>query len=123
VQLHHWQGVATLPVLIDGGTHVEFVLDSGASTVQIPEDVFARMQANGATPPVIGQITSHIANGSSFQSRVIRLDAVQIGGVTVTNVLCTIAPRGSPPLLGQTVLQKFPNWSVDNQRGVFRWGP
>lgn len=121
VQLHRAHGVTTLPVLIDGGTHVEFILDSGAASVVIPEDVFDRMQANGASPPVIGQMNAKLADGRVVQDRLIRLASVQVGSVTVSNVICAIAPRGSPALLGQTVLQRFPNWSVNNQRGVFSW--
>lgn len=123
VPLHHKGSLTTVSAAIDGGTHVEFILDSGASSVVIPEDVYERMQTNGASPPILGRTNARIADGSIVQNRLIRLESLQIGGVTISNVLCQISPRGADALLGQTVLQRLPNWSVDNQRGVLSWGP
>lgn len=105
---------------INDAVTVRFVLDTGASDVLIPEDVATALQRAGKLEPgdVIGTRTYVLADGSKVPSKRVLLRQLTVGGQTVTNVAASIGRRGSPPLLGQSFLSKFPSWTLDNERHV-----
>lgn len=123
VPLHHMSGVATLPVLVNGVAVLEFVVDSGAAEIGIPEDVFERLQRDGVVSErdFTGEGRFRTADGRTYTSRVFRLRMVQLGNQRFTDISAHVSPKGSPMLLGQSLLGKLHSWSVDNQRGVFLW--
>ena len=46
------------------------------------------------------------------------LHSVTIAGRTVYDVPCVVGDDNTSMLLGQSVLQKFRSWSIDNERQV-----
>ena len=116
----HAGGGYLIPGRINDAVTVRFVLDTGASDVLIPEDVATALQRAGKLEPgdFIGTRTYVLADGSKVPSKRVLLRELTVGGQTVSNVTASIGRRGSPPLLGQSFLSKFPSWTLDNERHV-----
>jgi clan AA aspartic protease (TIGR02281 family) len=123
VQLHRMNGMNGLwgvPVVLNDAVHVDFVVDSGASTVSIPEPVAAELMRSGrlSREDFIGQAQYKVADGSSHTAKAFNIRLLMVGDRVLQNVNAIISPPGSPALLGQTFLSRFKSWSIDNQRGV-----
>jgi clan AA aspartic protease (TIGR02281 family) len=105
---------------LNGVVSVNFVFDTGASDVSIPEEVAQALVRAGKLDrsDYLGTQTYVLADGSRVPSKRIRLREVTVGGQTVTNVTASIARARSPALLGQSFLSKFPSWTLDNERSV-----
>lgn len=83
------------------GNQLEFLIDTGATTVSLP----ASMQKS--TKLVCKQnVTMDTANGKS-QSCVTMIPELRFGKFTVRNVAATLAPNLAQPLLGMNVLSQF----------------
>lgn len=109
---------------INGAVTVNFVLDTGASDVLIPQEVADALTRSGALgrDDFIGTQTYQLADGSRLKSRRIVLRELTVGGQSVRNVVASIGPARSPALLGQTFLSKFPSWTLDNEKQVLELG-
>jgi clan AA aspartic protease (TIGR02281 family) len=109
---------------VNGAVSVNFVLDTGASDILIPQEVADALTRAGALgrDDFIGTQTYQLADGSRVKSRRIVLREVTVGGQSVRNVVASIGPNRSPALLGQTFLSKFPSWTLDNERQVLELG-
>jgi clan AA aspartic protease (TIGR02281 family) len=109
---------------VNGAVSVNFVLDTGASDVLIPQEVADALTRSGALgrDDFIGTQTYQLADGSRVKSRRIVLRELTVGGQSVRNVVASIGPARSPALLGQTFLSKFPSWTLDNERQVLELG-
>ena len=109
---------------VNGAVSVNFVLDTGASDVLIPQEAAEALTRNGALgrDDFIGTQTYQLADGSRVKSRRIVLRELTVGGQSVRNVIASIGPARSPALLGQTFLSKFPSWTLDNERQVLELG-
>ena len=95
-QFQRMGGVFVLSAQLNGGTHVYFIVDSGAATVQIPEEAVEEMKRNGTLTEAdfMGQHRFILADGRTMQQRVFRLRTLQIGDRTMENVLATMgAPK------------------------------
>jgi predicted aspartyl protease len=68
------------------------------------------------------EVSFRMANGSKSTQQLVRLASITIGGRTVYNVAASIAPPGSPPLLGQDFLRHFRSYTIDNSRAVLVLG-
>jgi hypothetical protein len=67
----------------------------------------------------IGTDTYVLADGSELPSPRFILHELKVGDHVVRNVTASMAPaRSLHPLLGQSFLSKFANWSIDNERNV-----
>src|SRR5215469_5150470 len=117
IQLEGHRGTYTVPVRINGAITLPFVLDTGASAVAIPEDVFLTLTRTGTvkTSDFIGTGTVVLADGSEHASRRFVLHEVQVGSHVVRNVVASVVSVRGDPLLGQSFLSKLPAWSIDNQ--------
>jgi predicted aspartyl protease len=62
--------------------------------------------------------TYRIADGSTFQVRTFRIRSLRVGDIELTNVKASLIPGKGFPLLGQSFLQHFTSWSIDNERQV-----
>ncbi len=109
-------GVFVLSALLNGGTHIYFIADSGAATVQIPEETAEALRRAGtlAESDFVGQHSFVLADGRTMQQRVFRLRSLQIGERTMENVLATVGAPRSRALLGQSFLRRLSWWKVDN---------
>ena len=120
VPLERLGGAFVLPATLNGTTTLTFLLDSGATDVVLPKSIAAELAQNGSLAPqdYVGDGVGVLADGSAVPESHFLLHSITVGGQTVTNVECSVGADGGPALLGQSFLQRFPSWSVDNARGV-----
>jgi len=111
-------GVLTVPVEINGAITLDFVIDSGAADVNVPADVVSTLIRTRTIRPsdFIAQQTYILADGTEAPSPVFIIRSLKVGGRVVPNVKCSIGSPKSSLLLGQSFLQNFRSWSIDNGR-------
>jgi hypothetical protein len=104
------------PVIVNNSIKLDFIVDSGASDVSIPADVFSRLvSANTVTQADITGIRNYKnADGEVFQSKTFLIRSLKIGNVEAPRVQAKVSPSNAPPLLGQSFLKRFKSWSIDN---------
>jgi hypothetical protein len=113
-------GVYTIPVRINDVLTLDFIIDSGASEVQVPADValtLLRTRTISQDDFLPGQ-TYRLADGSTAKSSRFVIKELKIGSYTVNHVEAGISPVEGQLLLGQSFLSKVPSWSQDNKRGL-----
>jgi uncharacterized protein/predicted aspartyl protease len=128
-------GVEEIPLKKDGGVYVvgvrinraitlDFIVDSGASDVQIPFDVAMTLARAGTVSrsDFIGDREYRIGDGSTLRSDRFILRELEVGGRVMQSVVASIGPAKSDLLLGQSFLARFRSWSVDNSRHVLVLG-
>jgi clan AA aspartic protease (TIGR02281 family) len=122
-------GVTVVPMVSEGGTFVvpvrindqitlNFVVDSGASDVTIPNDVVSTLVRTGTITDAdfLGKQTYRLADGSTVPSQRFAIRSLKVGDKTLKNVVGSISPSASDLLLGQSFLSRFRSWSIDNDR-------
>jgi clan AA aspartic protease (TIGR02281 family) len=111
--------IYTVPVKINQSITLDFVVDSGASDVMISDDIFsALVKSNLITKAdILGYEYYKIADGSTTKNLSIILHKLQIGDVVVNNIKASVGSSEAPLLLGQSFLQKFNIFSIDNKSG------
>jgi clan AA aspartic protease (TIGR02281 family) len=120
---HRMGGVFVLSASLNGGTHAYFIVDSGAATVQIPEETAEALRSSGslADADFMGQRRFILADGRAMQQRVFRLRSLRIGERTMENVLATVGAPRSRALLGQSFLRRLSWWKIDNVRNAMEF--
>jgi TPR repeat protein len=105
-----------VPVLINDTLKLNFIIDSGASDVSIPEDVVLTLIRTGTIEDAdfVGTEEYRLADGSTVSSRTFVIRSLKVGDRTVTNVRASITNVNGSLLLGQSFLNKFKSWSQDN---------
>ena len=118
VPLERQHGTYMISVQINGALVLPFVLDTGASLVVLPADVFRTLIRTGTVTNAdfIGTGTAVLADGSKRASDKYVLHEMRVGDHVVKNVIASVVSVGGDPLLGQTFLSKLPAWSIDNTR-------
>jgi Flp pilus assembly protein TadD len=118
-------GVYTIPVEINGVLTLQFILDSGAAEVLIPADVALTLIRAGTIQrsDFLPGRSYTLADGSTVQSPRFVLRRLKIGTRLLTQVPASIGDLSSMLLLGQSVLERFGTWSMDNQRRMLVLGP
>jgi hypothetical protein len=120
VPLEPRHGTYIISVQINGALVLPFVLDTGASLVVLPADVFRTLTRTGTVTSAdfIGTGTAVLADGSKHDSEKYVLHEMRVGDHVVRNVIASVVSASGDPLLGQTFLSKLPAWSIDNTRQV-----
>lgn len=126
-----WTGTTEIKMVSDGGIYkvpieingskMDFIFDTGASSVCISETEarFLVKQGTLSENDVVGEASFSDANGDISSGMRIKLKSVQIGDRTLYDVEALIVPNDKAPLLlGQTVLAQFGKISIDYQRGI-----
>jgi uncharacterized protein/predicted aspartyl protease len=105
---------------INDAITLPFILDSGASDVQIPVDVGTTLARAGTilSSDLLEPHTCTLADGSEVRCDGLRLRELRLGNHGVENVVATIGPPKSDLLLGQSFLSRFGTWAIDNARNV-----
>lgn len=108
-------GVYVVPVSANGVTFV-CIVDSGASDVNIPDNVFQKMLRAGTVTQAdyVGTQEYTLADGSTSRGRTYRIKTLKVGDVVVHNVVASIGGDESSGLLGQSFLERFRSWSLNN---------
>ena len=97
-----------------------FILDSGAGDVSVPQNVLDAMRKDGIITDrdIKGRQTYITADGRKIPGIQFRIPKLRIGDVTVYDVEAssTVGSENQDMmLLGQTFLRKFKMWAVDNR--------
>jgi clan AA aspartic protease (TIGR02281 family) len=120
VLLKENRGIFVVPVEINGAMTLDFAVDSGASTVTIPTNVYNTLVRTGTIndSDIVGQGTILLADGSKSKLPVFRIRSLKVGDKTIKDVIATVLPLGGQLLLGQSFLTRFKSWSLDNKKHV-----
>ena len=110
-------GVYVVPVSANGIATFDCIVDSGATDVNIPSDVFRKLQRAGTVKEsdYLGTQDYTLADGSNQTGRTYRIRFLKVGNVVVNNVVASVGGGGDSALLGQSFLERFGSWSVDNR--------
>ena len=116
IPLANLGGTLVAPVVINNAIKLNFLVDSGASDVSIPADVFSTLvRTNTLTQADITGFRNYKnADGEVFRSNTFVIRSLKIGNVEVLNVHAKVAPTNAPLLLGQSFLKRFKTWSINN---------
>jgi hypothetical protein len=116
IPLVRMSGGLIAPVVINHALKLNFIVDSGASDVSIPADVFSSLvRANTVTQADITGVRNYKnADGEVFQSKTFVIRSLKIGNIEAPSVQAKVSPSNAPPLLGQSFLKRFKSWSIDN---------
>ncbi|HEX3860164.1 MAG TPA: retropepsin-like aspartic protease [Stellaceae bacterium] len=115
-------GLFDIPVEINRAITLNFVIDSGASDVQIPLDVFSTLvRAKTIVPTDLMDETTYIlADGSKQKSPKFHIRELRVGHHILRNVAASVGSANSALLLGQSFLANFDSWTLDNKNHVLR---
>jgi clan AA aspartic protease (TIGR02281 family) len=113
-------GTFIVPVTINGQITLKFVIDSGATDVAVPADVVLTLIRTGSImrEDSLGQQRYRLADGSVMPSPVFRIRSLKVGDKVLKNVRASVASVKGSLLLGQSFLNRFNSWSVDNKNGL-----
>jgi clan AA aspartic protease (TIGR02281 family) len=109
-------GVYVVPVSMNGVVSLEFIVDSGATDVNIPEGAYKKMLKAGTIQESdsLGFQNYRMADGTSERVPLVRIRALKIGNMVVKDVVASVAGQDAVALLGQSFLERFASWSLDN---------
>jgi len=118
IQLVNQDGEYLVSVQINRAILLPFVLDTGATNVVIPADVFLTLMRTGTVKnsDYVGTGTATLADGSEHPREQYLLRELRVGDHVVRNVVASVSPVKGEPLLGQSFLSKLPAWTIDNER-------
>jgi clan AA aspartic protease (TIGR02281 family) len=116
IPLLKMSGGLIAPVVINNALKLNFIVDSGASDVSIPAEVFSSLvRANTvARADITGTRNYKNADGEVFQSQTFIIRSLKLGNIEAPNVQAKVSSSDAPPLLGQSFLKRFKSWSIDN---------
>ena len=112
-------GVYTVPVRLNG-TKMEFIFDTGASTISISEKEANLLMKQGTLTKndIKGTAKFSDANGDISEGTIINIKSVKIGNITLKNIEASIVHNEvAPLLLGQSVFEEFGKISIDYKKG------
>jgi clan AA aspartic protease (TIGR02281 family) len=117
VVLKQEHGTLVVPVLINNEVTLDFTIDSGASDVSIPADVFSTLTRAGTVLPgdLLKNGVYELADGSKHEAKRFRIRSLKIGHLELRNVTASVVPQAGPLLLGQSFLERLQSWSIDNR--------
>jgi clan AA aspartic protease (TIGR02281 family) len=118
-------GIFVVPVEINGTMMLDFAVDSGATDVSVPADVFSALTRTGTVnaSDIVGEQTYVLADGSEVKSTTFTIRSLKVGSMIVENVRGSVASARGALLLGQSFLGRFRSWSVDNTQHVLLLEP
>jgi len=118
VSLKSDAGILVVPVHINGTVTLDFVVDSGASYVSIPADVFSTLNRAGTVEEndYVGKQTFVLADGTKSESMIFTIRSLKVGDIIIKNVKASVASARGSLLLGQSFLERFKSWSIDNTK-------
>ncbi len=106
-----------VPVTINNTSTIEFLVDSGAADVTVTSDIVLRLVRTGAIQKedFLGASTYVTADGSQVPTERFTIRSLKIGDtVVLKDVVAGVTPTKGGLLLGQSFLQRFQSWSIEN---------
>jgi hypothetical protein len=119
IHLVKYQGNLPAPVLLDGNVPLLFEIDSGSATVNIPAGAAIILIHDGDLhrSDILGEGRGTLANGAVVRFLAFRIHSLQVGNLVLKNVIGTFFEGPGYLLLGQSFLNRFKSWSIDNAQG------
>jgi clan AA aspartic protease (TIGR02281 family) len=116
IPLVKMSGGLIAPVIINNTLKLNFIVDSGASDVSIPANVFSNLVgAHTVTQAdITGTRNYKNADGEVSQAKTFIIRSLKIGNIEAQKVQAKVSSSNAPPLLGQSFLKRFKSWSIDN---------
>jgi len=113
-------GVAYKVKITIGNLNKYFTLDSGASDVIISTEFERELLLEGliGKENYIRDDYYELADGSIVKCRRLIINNVGIGKFKVNNVIMAVISSESTLLLGKSFLDKFDNWSIENENST-----
>jgi clan AA aspartic protease (TIGR02281 family) len=113
-------GTLQVPVVINGKTSLSFTIDSGATDVSIPANIFYSLTRAGTVSPqdFLDKRAYTLADGSTELSQRFRIRSLRVGNLELRDVIASVMPSAGSLLLGQSFLSRLKSWSIDNERHV-----
>jgi len=117
-------GTYKVPVLLNNHFTLDFIVDSGASAVLIPEDVISTLIRGGtiSEDDFLEEQEFIQADGSKIKRQTINIKKLQVGDEILYNIKAIIGNQESSLLLGQSFLKNFSSWSIDNKNSLLVLG-
>jgi clan AA aspartic protease (TIGR02281 family) len=111
-------GTYLVPVTINGKVSINFMIDTGASDVSIPADVFSTLVRAGTVTKqdFLGRQQYELADGSKQWAQRFRIRSLRVGTLELRDVVASVTPAAGTLLLGQSFLERLPNWTINNQK-------
>jgi hypothetical protein len=118
IPLIHEHGLLLVPVVINSKISLNFTVDSGATDVSIPQNVFSALTRDGTVSPqdFLDKRMYKLADGSGEISQRFRIRSLRVGKLEVRDVIASVGDSGGLLLLGQSFLSRLKSWSIDNER-------
>lgn len=122
VRMKREGGVYVVPLRFNDAFTLNAIVDSGASEVSVPFDVVSTLMRTGtiSQEDFLGEQIYVLADGSKVPSQRFVIHSLKVGDKTVENVPASISSAQGPILLGQSFLNRFKRWSVDNDQHILR---
>jgi aspartyl protease family protein len=120
VKMRKEGGIYVVPIKING-QELDFIFDTGASTISISSLEATMLYKNGRLleDDFLGEGQFVDATGNVSSAAIFNLREVQIGNRRVTDVKAIVVDNAEAPvLLGQSALEKFGNFKIDYGRMV-----
>jgi clan AA aspartic protease (TIGR02281 family) len=110
-------GTFIVPVTINSQITLKFTIDSGAADVAVPADVVLMLIRTGSIvkEDFLGEQQYQLADGSTVPSPVFTIRSLKVGDKVLENVRASVASINGSLLLGQSFLNRFSSWAVDNK--------
>jgi len=118
IPLIHEHGLLQVPVVINGKLSLNFTIDSGATDVSIPRNVFSALTRDGIVSPedLLDKRIYKLADGSGEISQRFHIRSLRVGKSEVRDVMASVGDSGGLMLLGQSFLSRLKSWSIDNEQ-------
>ena len=118
IRMEQEGGVYVIPVRFNDMITLNAIVDSGAGDMSIPADIVSTLMRTKTITDqdFLGQQTYVLADGSRVPSQQFRIRSLKVGNITIENVVASIGSVNGEILLGQSFLNKFKSWSVDNEQ-------
>lgn len=121
IKLYERNGTYQVVVNIEN-IYNQFILDTGASETTISSILERELIKNGKITKgdYIADGLYRIADGSIISQKRLIIKNLNVGGVTINNLIVSVGNTKSPLLLGKNFLDRFNNWTIDNTNNTLR---
>ena len=125
VPLEKSAGTYVVQIEVNRAITLNFTIDSGATDVAVPVDVFSTLRRKGTIQDadIIGEQTYVLADGSTQKTFTFTIRSLKVSNLVIENVRGGVAPLQASLLLGQSFLERFKSWSIDNTKHVLLLEP
>ena len=116
LKLSNRGGVSELPVKF-GSVSVNMILDSGASDVTISKSLETRLIRAKfiSKEDYIEPALYRVASGEIIACNRFICPEIKVGDITLYNIMCSVSPSNDILLLGQSFLENFTSWKINNE--------